>query len=111
MRMALPHVNPVGGDVGSQDEQAVLVPADIEAFALPHGVELSAVVLPYDLSEGVFFPPGLAHMFLAAAIGLRFKGNFIMQRGGQQGQVFVRQGVQPVRVIDVAGNGRSGFIF
>ena len=51
MRMALPHVNPVGGNVCSQDEQAVLVPADIQSLALPHGVELSAVVLPYDLSE------------------------------------------------------------
>ena len=64
MRMAFSNVDAVGRDVGSQDEEAVLVPADIEAFALPHGVELSAVVLPYDLSEGVLFPPGLAHMFL-----------------------------------------------
>ena len=111
MRMALPHVNPVGGNVCSQDEQAVLVPADIQSLALPYRIELGPFMDTHDLSVRVFFPAGLADMLLSAAIGFRLKGNVVMQRGGKQGQVLVRQAVQPVRVIDVAGRRGRAFIF
>ena len=93
MTVTFPDVDGVGVDVSRYHEYGILVPADVETFALSDGVELRPVVLAYYLAPWIILVAGLLDMFFAAAIDFRLELYCrIINRFRQPNPIFVAQG-------------------
>ena len=67
------------------------MPANVQALALAHGIELASFVAAYDFAEGVVFITGFADMLLAGAICFSFEVDVILNRSAEAQENFIRQ--------------------
>ena len=62
--MPFTYIDDILFSIGSDDEHGLFVPANVQALALAHGIELASFVAAYDFAAGVVFITGFADMFL-----------------------------------------------
>ena len=112
--VTLAHVEYVSLYVRLYYEYGILVASNVEALSLSYGVELGAVVHTHALAPRVCLVPGLAQVFLSAAVALAFEDyGRVVHRLGEFFPFGVVQSAQGLFVpLVAAGCGiRGGFVF
>ena len=79
--MTFPDIDDVLLDIGRNHEQRVAVAADVESFALTHGIELSTLVTAEDCTVWIGLVAGLPDMVLAGLVCLGLKRETVSYRG------------------------------
>ena len=89
--MALANIHAVGLSVRCNHKDGILVPANAKAFPLADSIELRALVPANYYPIGVSLVAGFLDVFLAAAVGFRFKCDIVTYRSCEPVKIFIRE--------------------
>ena len=78
--MSFTYVYYIGRNISFDYKYRILMTSDIESFSLTDSVELSTIMLTYNLSERILLVTGLLDMLSSAAICLCFKLDVVVYR-------------------------------
>ena len=71
--MSFSYIYYIGRNIRFNYKYRILMTSDIKSFSLTDSVELSTIMLAYNLSERILLVTGLLDMLSSAAICLSFK--------------------------------------
>ena len=89
--MSFTYIYYIGRNIRFNYKYRILMASDIESFSLTDSVELSTIMLSYNLSERILLITGLLYVLATAAICLSFKLDVVVYRLRELEKLFIRE--------------------